>query len=115
MLNVYLYYPCAKNDKNVFENNITNNLAVMAEVVTPKLYNALWRPGVFAKGDEQILAKDLIEPLTLGLDILTKDEISIRQFNARQGWKGYDELVAFTKSYLEACKKYFNAHVFASA
>lgn len=89
----------------LFTANITHNLNVMAEEAG--LYEALWRP-------EEVgiaTAAQLIEPLTVGLDLLMAFPERFTPLNPANGWGDYKGLVEFVQSYLEACQQHPKASV----
>jgi hypothetical protein len=95
-------------DTTVFHRNITHNLISMAKAA--RLYEAFWRP-------EEInatRAKQLIEPLTTGLQILRAEPDKFKEFNPPNGWGTYEGLLAFVESYLDACKKFPEATIYVS-
>ena len=83
----------------VFNYNITHNLAPMAEQAG--IYKYLWRP------DELGIttAAQLIEPLRAGLTLLQGDRERFSEFNPDNGWGDYDGLVRFVRNYLAACEQ----------
>jgi hypothetical protein len=91
-----------------YERNITHNLNRMADEAC--IYKYLWRPEEL--GVTQ--AKQLIGPLTEGLERLKSDPEKYKKFNASNGWGLYEHLVAFVESYLEACREYPEARVHVS-
>jgi len=95
------------NDE-VYERNITHNLNRMADVAG--IYNHLWRPDEI--GITQ--AKQLIEPLKAGLEMLKSDPERFKMHNPRNGWGNYEGLVDFVAEYLAACEKYPEAEVSVS-
>lgn len=84
----------------VFSRNITHNLVKMADAAG--IYEAMWRP----ENIGATKAKDLIEPLSNGLEKLKADRDSFTPFNPENGWGNYDGLVAFVASYLDACREH---------
>lgn len=83
--------------RELFSRNITHNLGKMAGAAG--IYEALWRP-------EEINvthAKQLIEPLTLGLKRLRSDPDHFKAHNPENGWGTYEGLLAFVDDYLKAC------------
>lgn len=84
--------------RELYSRNITHNLGKMADVAG--VYDCMWRP------DEHGIthAKQLIEPLTLGLKRLRSDPDHFKVHNPSNGWGSYEGLVAFVADYLEACK-----------
>jgi hypothetical protein len=92
-------------DCTVYERNITHNLGKMADAAG--VYKAMWWP-------EEIgiaTAKQLIDPLTIGLEALRADPEKFKAFNPSNGWGNYDGLVGFVESYLDAAKRYPEATV----
>ena len=95
--------------------NITHNLGLMADHC--KLYEPLWRPyRLFniSEDDEYdtvILAKDIIEYVKTGLDILRKDKKNLLQYEPDNGWGSYQGLLDFTERYLECLTKHKNAKI----
>ena len=69
------------------------------------IYMELWRP------DEIGItrAKELIEPLTNGLELLKSDPSRFEVFNAPNGWGMYEHFVPFVEKYLNACIENPNA------
>jgi len=94
--------------KSVYDANITHNLGSMAEAAG--IYKYLWRP-------EELgitRASELIRPLDAGLSLLVSDPAYFEQFNARNGWGSYDNLVSFVSRYLAACRENPDAMVESS-
>lgn len=87
----------ATRPKEVFEHNITHNLAAMAEAAG--IYRHLWYPEDLGITK----AQQLIEPLTTGLALLESDPPRFRVFDAPNGWGRYEHLVEFVTKYLAAC------------
>jgi hypothetical protein len=94
--------------KEVYTANITHNLGKMAE--SAGIYKALWRP----EEEDYYYARDLIEPLTKGLALLTSDPERFKAFNSPNGWGMYEHFVPFVAQYLEACAANPDATVEAS-
>lgn len=91
-----------------FEANITHNLNAMAGEAG--IYQHLWRP-------EEIgitKAKQLIEPLRTGLQLMRSDPTRFLAFNASNGWGTYDQFLPWIQQYLDACEEYPEANVSAS-
>lgn len=89
----------------VYGANITHNLGLMA--AEAGIYQHLWRP-------EELgikFAKDLIEPLTNGLELLKSDPERFQKFDSPNGWGLYVNFVPFVSKYLEACKEFPEANV----
>ncbi len=104
-LDVYL---TALRPTEVYACNITHNLGAMAQAAG--LYTPLWRP-------EEITitaAKQLIEPLSAGLERLRSEPDAMRQLNPSNGWGCYENLVEFVERYLAACRENPDATVMVS-
>jgi hypothetical protein len=96
------------NNPFVFEANITHNLNKMADAAG--FYQAMWRP-------EEIgitTARQLIEPLTKGLEELRSKPDHYKTFNPANGWGSYETLIQFVEAYLLACTAYPSAEVSVS-
>lgn len=105
-LDVYLYKKYKKLyedgttedcEEEVYSANCTHNLNIMADKCG--LYELLWRP-------EEVgvtKANQLIEPLTVGLELLKSKPEYFKQFNPSNGWGSYEGFVRFVEKYLEAC------------
>ena len=91
--------------EEIYYSNITHNLGEMAQQAG--IYKHLWRPEDIGIA----IARQLIEPLTYGLAVLESDPIYFRQFDAKNGWGTYANLVFFVTKYLDACKEYPDALV----
>lgn len=89
----------------VYSANITHNLNTMADKAG--IYKHLWRPDEI----EISRAKDLIEPLTEGLNELKSNPEKYKQYNPENGWGTYEVLVEFVENYLNACHEYPDAGV----
>ena len=101
-LDVYL---TAVRPTEVYSDNITHNLNVMAGEAG--IYEALWRP-------EEIgitLAHQLIPILEEGLAKLRANPEHYEKFNPENGWGNYVGLVKFVVDYLAACKENPDARV----
>lgn len=81
----------------VYWHNITHNLGKMAEEAG--IYQALWRPEELGITH----ARELIDLLQAGLDLLLADGPRFRALNPANGWGNYNNLVDFVESYLAAC------------
>src|SRR5512146_2483208 len=100
-------------DETVFSANITHNLGEMAAACIVAydpaltLYAVVWRP------DEHGIttARQLIAPLARGLTNLTVNPFAYKNFNPRNGWGTYENLVAFVQDYLAACERWPDAEV----
>jgi len=60
---------------------------------------------------QEILAKELIDPVEKGLEKLKSDPEYFEQFNSPNGWGMYEHFVPFVERYLEALKEYPDAIV----
>ena len=89
----------------VYWANITHNLGPMANAAG--VYHHLWRPEEL--GISQ--AKQLIEPLTAGLELLKGDPDRFKTFNPPNGWGAYEGLVSFVEECLKACYLYPEATI----
>lgn len=99
-VSLVMMLPC-----EVFERNITHNLNGMAKEAG--LYHFLWRPDEIGV----TTAKQLIEPLKIGLALLESDPERFRKLNPPNGWGTYEGLVEVVRDYLEACEKYQDARI----
>lgn len=89
----------------VYSANITHNLNTMAKEAG--IYKELWCPEELGITK----AKELIEPLTIGLRLLQSDPKRFKQYNPDNGWGSYETLVNFVLDYLSACVHYPEADV----
>lgn len=89
----------------VYNSNITHNLNKMAQEAG--IYYYCWRP------DELGItkAKNLIEPLTKGLELLRADPDRFKKLNPENGWGDYEVFVEWVEKYLQACKEHPEAIV----
>lgn len=87
----------------VFNANITHNLAIMADAAG--VYMPVWRP------DEVNITKaeELVQSLVDGIRVLRKQPDVFKQYNPDNGWGSYETLVEFLERYLIACLRYPNA------
>lgn len=90
-----------------FSDGVTHNLIAMAEAAG--IYKHLWRPAEVGITK----ASELVEPLREGLRLLESDPARFKQFNPPNGWGNYDVLRGFVRQYLEACREYPDAEVYA--
>lgn len=88
----------------VFSENITHNLADMAKQVG--VYEVLWRPDKCGF----VHAGEIVERLENALALLTSD-ITYDAYNAKNGWGTRQDLIAFIKKVLKACREHPNAHI----
>lgn len=92
-----------------YDANITHNLNKMAAAVG--LYIPLWRP---EEGGYK-LAMDLFAPLNEGIaKLLARGKDELRQYEPRNGWGTYENLLSFATQYLEACKANPDAEISVS-
>lgn len=100
-LDVYLYKKYKKLyeddtiwtcEEEIYSANCTHNLNTMAE--NCGLYTFLWRP------DEVGITKanQLIEPLTVGLELLKSNPEYYKQFNPSNGWEVMMDLLDLLRS-----------------
>lgn len=97
-----------EDDDEVYSANITHNLNRMAGEAG--IYQHLWEPDELGI----MIAKQLIEPLRSGLELLKSDPDRFKEFNPSNGWGDYDGLVRFVEKYLKVCEKYPDAEIYAS-
>lgn len=88
----------------VYNSNITHNLAKMAEqvVVWPSnltLRDVLWHP----KEHNLKFARDIAEMLDEVFGILLAEPDRFKTYNPENGWGNYDTLVSFVYNYRNAC------------
>ena len=91
--------------QEVYNAGTTHNLSGMAKEAG--IYECLWRPEEIGISK----AKQLIEPLTKGLELLKSDPKRFEKFNSPNGWGMYVNFVPFVEKYLEACKNFPEADV----
>lgn len=92
-------------EEEVFWANITHNLGKMAKAAG--IYKHLWRPEEI--GITQ--AKELIEPLQKGLELMRTIPATFEQYNSPNGWGLYKNFVPWIEKYLAACEEYPEARV----
>jgi hypothetical protein len=91
-----------------YSANITHNLNVMAEEAG--IYHPLWRP-------EEVgitKARQLIEPLSIGVSMMKRDSERFIALNPENGWGTYEDFVPWIERYIEACCEYPDADVHVS-
>jgi hypothetical protein len=93
------------NPCEIYSDNITHNLNKMAEEAG--LYYFLWRPDEIGISK----AKQLIEPLKIGLEALKNNPEYFKTFNPENGWGSYEGLIDFVEKYLEACETHPEADI----
>ena len=81
----------------VHSSNITHNLGPMARAAG--IYEHLWRPEEIGLTH----ARELIQPLSLGLQRLKEDREGFEKYSAGNGWGTYANFVPFVEKYLHAC------------
>lgn len=89
----------AIEEVEIFERNITHNLANMA--AEAGLYEVMWGPvenGI-------IYAKDAIPYLQDGVLNLKERPEYFKRFNPANGWGNYQKLLECASSFLEKCKE----------
>ena len=93
---------------NLCDENITHNLNEMADKAG--IYTCLWRP------DENGFktAKDIIGPLTEGLQALKSKPEYFEKFNSPNGWGLYKHFVPFVERILECAIEHPNAIISVS-
>lgn len=91
--------------KEVYSANVTHNLGGMARAAG--IYDCCWRP------DENGLtkARQLIEPLSIGLSLLKREPDRFIPLNPENGWGTYDGFVSWVEDYLAACCQWPDATV----
>ncbi len=89
---------------SVYSGNITHNLGAMAGAVVLSngmtLFDVLWRPDEL-QGLK--FARDIVDLLDEGWNILLADPEKYKQFNPENGWGSYDGLEKFVYNYRNAC------------
>ena len=95
----------AKTSETFYSANITHNLTRMAREAG--IYEHLWRPQEIGI----TTASQLIEPLTVGKELLKREPERFQAFNPPNGWGNYDGLVVFVEKYIAACIQYPDATV----
>jgi hypothetical protein len=81
----------------LFSANITHNLGEMAEEAG--IYDCLWHP----ENINAVYAKDIIEPLKKGIELMKLDPKRFIKFEPENGWGTYDNFMPWLEKYLEAC------------
>lgn len=92
----------------VYWANITHNLGGMAEAAG--IYEHCWCPDEIGV----TRAKQLVEPLRKGIELMKADPERFRKFNAKNGWGLYEHFVPWLERYLAACEAHPEARVGAS-
>lgn len=94
-----------KAREEYFSQNITHNLANMAEEAG--IYKHCWRP-------EEIgitKARQLIEPLENAIFAMRANPERFKKHNASNGWGLYEHFLPWLENYLAACKATPEANV----
>lgn len=94
--------------EELYEANITHNLNTMAE--RAGIYDCIWRP----EENDFTKAKDLIMPLTEGLERLKSSPDIFTAMEPENKWGTYKYFVPWVERYLEACKEYPDAKIWVS-
>jgi hypothetical protein len=94
-----------KYTPELFHDNITHNLASMAEAAG--IYACLWRPDE----NNYEYAKQIIDILEKGIAELKKHPQKYIALNPVNGWGSYERLLIFTLEVLEACKEHPEAKI----
>lgn len=92
----------------VFDANITHNLAGMAEACG--VYYACWAPHeIHCKK-----AKHILPMLKCGIKVLIADEEHYRKFDSPNGWGKYEHFLPWLQKYAKACEEFTDAKIFVS-
>lgn len=99
------FYLMQVQPTEVFDANITHNLAGMADKAG--IYDALWWP------DEHGYTKagQIVPILREGLAKLKADPGYYKQFDSPNGWGRYIHFVPFVEKVLAACEEYPDADI----
>jgi hypothetical protein len=92
-------------ETEVYEANITHNLAQMA--TKAGLYDCLWR--AVENGYEK--AFQLVEPLEKGIKQMEENPERYKQYNAKNGWGNYFDFLPWLKKLLAVCKRNPDANI----
>jgi hypothetical protein len=95
-----------REDRTVYDTNITHNLNQMARAVSEKFYKSLWRP---EEVNNCYHAADFIPALEAGLAELKANPEKYEAYNDPGGWGLYKHFVPFVEKYLAACRQYPSA------
>lgn len=96
---------CGQRVAGGYSANITHNLNRMAEEAG--IYQHVWRPEELGITH----ARQLIEPLRLGIALMRSEPARFRALDAPNGWGKYDAFVPWLERYLAACEMYPDATV----
>jgi hypothetical protein len=94
--------------EELFSSNITHNLGRMAKVAG--IYEALWRPEEINITE----AKQLLQPLKEGLNLMKADPDRFKAFDSPNGWGTYEHFLPWVQEYFNACVEFPDAEVSAS-
>ena len=94
-----------ESSHTVYDANITHNLNKMA--MEAGIYEHLWRPDEI----NVTKARELIEPLSAGANLLRSDPDRFKAFNPSNGWGDYEGLRSFVERYADACNRYPDADI----
>jgi hypothetical protein len=92
------FYLLNTDGERIFDANITHNLNKMA--MAAGIYKHLWRPEELGITH----AREVIEPLRVGLADLKARPDFFREFNSPNGWGLYCHFVPFVEEVLAACE-----------
>ena len=98
-------YLTSKNQDTVYSTKLSRNLCEIATNVG--LYRYLWKPN--AVGIRA--AKELIKPITSGLDKLKDQEETYINSEDEKVKNAYKEFIPLLENYLRACKMFPNSFV----
>jgi len=91
-----------------YSANITHNLGQMAGLAG--IYRHLWRPEELGITK----ARELIEPLAIGLELMRREPERFEALNPDNGWGSYAGFVPWVQDYMDACYRYPDADVSVS-
>ena len=91
--------------EEIYWANITHNLCKMA--MEAGIYKELWSPDEIGITK----ARQLIDPLSRGLDLMRSDPERFKALNATNGWGTYRDFLPWIAKYLEACRENPDADV----
>lgn len=94
-----------RTSEKLYRANITHNLGKMA--IEAGIYEYCWRPGEVGVTK----AKQLIEPLLDGIELMESDPKRFKEFDPSNGWGTYDNFIPWLRNYLEACQRYPDSNV----
>lgn len=91
--------------KVLYSTNFTHNFVKMASEAG--IYDCLWRP----EENSFLYARNLIEPLQKGLDLLVSEPDRFKPFDTPSGWGTYQQFIPIISNLLTACQKYPNTKI----